>query len=164
MPRTTHFERQTPGVAFRAATEADLPQIITIIEAAYLHYVPILGGRRPRPMDDDHAARIERGETFLLEDAGRPVGVTSMARQGDAMHIFNIAIHPDAQGMGHLRRVLGFAEERGRASGARRLTLFTNGRMTRNRAIYPHVGFTQVHEEDAPGGHTIVFFEKPLGA
>ena len=149
-------------VGFRPALEQDLPIVAAIIEAAYVHYVPILGGRKPRPMMDDHGARIARGETFLLEDDGRPVAVTSMHPEGDAMHIFNIAVHPDAQGQGHLRRVLDFAEVRARATGAARLTLYTNALMERNRAIYPHMGFVEVRQEDAPGGYRIVYFERTL--
>jgi N-acetylglutamate synthase-like GNAT family acetyltransferase len=149
-------------IAFRAAAQEDLPVVAAIIEAAYVHYIPILGGRKPRPMTDDHAARIARGETFLLEDDGRPVAVISMYQEDDAIHIFNIAVHPDEQGRGHLRRVLAFAEEQARAAGMRRLTLFTNALMERNRAIYPHMGFVEVRQEDAPGGYRIVFFERTL--
>jgi N-acetylglutamate synthase-like GNAT family acetyltransferase len=151
------------ALTFRTAVEADLPTVAAIIDAAYVHYIPILGGRKPMPMLDDHAARIARGETFLLEDEGRPVAVTSMHPENDAMHIFNIAVHPDAQGNGHLRRILGFAEERARAARAGRLTLFTNALMERNRAIYPHMGFVETRQEDVPGGYRIVFFERRLG-
>jgi ribosomal protein S18 acetylase RimI-like enzyme len=150
-------------LSFRTAAEADLPIVAAIVDAAYVHYIPILGGRKPRPMIDDHAARIARGETFLLEDAGLPVAVTSMHPEDDAIHIFNIAVHPEAQGVGHLRRILDFAERRARAAGARRLTLFTNALMERNRAIYPHMGFVETRQENAPGGYHIVFFERPVG-
>ena len=150
------------AVKFRVAIENDLPVVTAIVEAAYVHYIPILGGRKPRPMMDDHGARIARGGTFLLEDEGRPVAVASMHPEGDAMPIFNIAVHPDAQGQGHLRRVLDFAEERARAAGAVRLTLYTNALMERNRAIYPHMGFIEVRQEDAPGGYRIVYFERLL--
>lgn len=151
-------------LAFRVATEADLPAIVSIIEAAYSHYIPILGGSRPRPMEDDHPARIDRGETYLLEDGGEPRAVTSMAPEDGAMHIFNIAVHPEAQGNGHLRRILDFAEERARAAGLDRLTLYTNALMERNRAIYPHMGFSEVRQEDVAGGFRVVLFEKPVTA
>lgn len=151
-------------VTFRLATPADIPAIAAVIDAAYRHYIPILGGRKPRPMTDDHAARIARGETWLLEDDGRAVGVTSMFVNGDAVHIFNIAIHPDAQGAGHLRGVFAFAEDMARAAGVNRLTLFTNALMERNRAVYAHLGFVEQREEDAPGGYRIVFMERPLPA
>ena len=147
---------------FRLATPAEIPAVAAIIDAAYGHYIPILGGRKPRPMTDDHAARIERGETYLLEAEGRDVGVTSMSVENGAVHIFNIAVHPDAQGAGHLRSILGFADEMARRHGAPTVTLFTNALMERNRAIYAHLGFAETSEEDVPGGYRIVFMERPV--
>lgn len=148
---------------FRQATADDLPTIARVIDAAYIHYLPVFGGRKPRPMTDDHAARVGRGETWLIEDGGEVIGVTSMHEEDGAMHIFNIAIHPSAQGRGLLHEVFGFAEKLSRASGGTRLTLFTNALMERNRAIYNHLGFREVREEDAPGGYRIVFFERQVG-
>jgi N-acetylglutamate synthase-like GNAT family acetyltransferase len=149
---------------FRLATPSDIPVIAAVIDAAYSHYIPILGGRKPRPMTDDHGARITRGETWLLEANGQTVGVTSLTATSDAVHIFNIAIHPDAQGAGHLRRVFAFAENRAREAGVAKLTLFTNALMERNRLIYAHLGFVEQREEDAPGGYRIVVMERPLRA
>lgn len=150
------------SVTFHRAALADVPAVAAIIDAAYRHYIPVLGGRKPRPMLDDHAARIERGETYLIEVDGDRVGVTSMHHQDDAIHIFNIAILPQAQGRGLLRQVFGFAESKARECGATKLTLFTNALMPRNRAIYTHLGFTEVREEDTPGGYRVIFFERPL--
>jgi N-acetylglutamate synthase-like GNAT family acetyltransferase len=150
------------STTFRRATVSDVPAVAAIIEAAYQHYIPVLGGRKPMPMQDDHAARIARGETWLIDAAGEAVGVTSMHRRDDAIHIFNIAIHPAAQGRGLLRAVFAFAEGQAREGGATKLALFTNALMERNRAIYAHLGFREIREEQAPGGYRIVFLERPL--
>jgi GNAT superfamily N-acetyltransferase len=147
---------------FRPATAADLETIAMVVDAAYAHYIPVLGGRKPRPMTDDHAARVARGETWLIEAGGEVVGVTSMNEEDGALHIFNIAILPSAQGRGLLHAVFDFAEPLARDHGANRLTLFTNALMERNRAIYNHVGFRELRVEDAPGGYRIVFFERPV--
>lgn len=157
--------RTQPGLPvpdIRFATPADIPAVVALIDAAYHHYIPILGGRRPRPMDDDQAARIANGELFLLEEEGRLLGVVTMNPTPDAMHIFNLAVHPDAQGRGLLRRLIGHAESAARARNLPRLTLFTNVAMTTNRAIYAHLGFREVREETTPGGYRIVFMERPL--
>lgn len=148
--------------AIRPATAADLAAVVALIDAAYRHYVPTLGGRRPRPMDDDQAARLAAGELFVLEDEGRLLGVVTMMARADAVHIFNLAVHPEAQGRGLLRLLLGFAEDAARRRNLPRLTLFTNVAMTKNRAIYAHLGFRELHEETAPGGYRIVFMERPL--
>jgi ribosomal protein S18 acetylase RimI-like enzyme len=147
--------------SLRPAKSADIPAVVALIDAAYRHYVPILG-RRPRPMDDDQQARLDNGELFVIDDGGTLLAVLTMTVQPEAVHIFNLAVHPDAQGRGLLRRMLGFAESTARREGKSRLTLYTNAAMTRNRAINAHLGFIETGEHDTPGGYRIVSMERPL--
>ena len=149
-------------VTIRLAEPADVPAVAAVIDAAYAHYIPIIG-RRPRPMDDDHAARISRAQTYLLEDDNGPAGVISIAPRDGAMHVFNLALDPKAQGQGHSKRLLDGAEARARSLGFDRLTLYTHALMTRNRAIYAHLGFTEIRIDDG-GGYDIVFMERPVAA
>src|SRR5690348_6169187 len=135
----------------RPAKSEDLSAVAALIEAAYRHYVPILG-RRPRPMDDDLQARLGNGELFVIEEDGTLLAVLTMMVQPAAVHIFNFAVHPDAQGRGLLRQMLDFAEAAARREDKSKLTLYTNAAMTRNRAIYAHLGFTETGEHDSPGG------------
>ena len=145
----------------RQAGRDDLAAVSGLIDAAYSHYIPIIG-RVPRPMKDDHAARISRGEHFVLEDAGRILGVITLETGcADALHIYNIALHPDAQGRGLLHRLLAFAEDRARLGALHWLTLYTNVVMTRNRAIYAHLGFVELREEESDG-YRIVFMQRPV--
>lgn len=147
--------------AIRRARQDDVAAIAKLVDAAYQHYVPIIG-RKPRPMLDDHAARTERGENYLYLDDDVPLAVIAMAQeQPGALHIFNIAVHPDAQNRGLLRQLLAFAEARARHDGLARLTLYTNQVMTRNRAIYAHLGFVEVGTEQA-NGYSIVFMQRPV--
>jgi ribosomal protein S18 acetylase RimI-like enzyme len=145
----------------RPARAADLPAIVALIDAAYRHYVPIIG-RRPRPMDDDQAARLARGELFVIDDGDALAAVMTAAVQPESLHIFNLAVHPGAQGRGLLRGMLDLAEDLARRAGKPKLTLYTNVAMTRNRQIYAHLGFVELGEHDAPGGYRIVFMERPL--
>jgi ribosomal protein S18 acetylase RimI-like enzyme len=145
----------------RPAKSEDLSAVAALIDAAYRHYVPILG-RRPRPMDDDLQARLGNGELFVIEEDGTLLAVLTMMVQPAAVHIFNFAVHPDAQGRGLLRQMLDFAEAAARREDKSKLTLYTNAAMTRNRAIYAHLGFTETGEHDSPGGYRIVFMERPL--
>jgi ribosomal protein S18 acetylase RimI-like enzyme len=147
----------------RPATAADLPAVVALIDAAYRHYIPILG-RRPRPMDDDQQARLDNGELFVIDEGGALLAVLTMVSQPAAVHIFNLAVHPDAQGRGLLRQMLDFAEATAWREGKSRLKLNTNAVMTRNRAIYTHLGFTETGEHDSPGGYRIVFMERPVEA
>ena len=85
-------------------------------------------------------------------------------KRPDALHIFNIAIDPAAQGSVLLRQLLAFAEQQARALGLGWLTLYTNVAMVRNRAIYNHLGFVELGEELASGGYQIVFMERAVTA
>ena len=145
----------------RPAKSEDLSAVAALIDAAYRHYVPILG-RRPRSMDDDLQARLVNRELFVIEEDVTFLAVLTMMVQPAAVHIFNFAVHPDAQGRGLLRQMLDFAEAAARREDKSKLTLYTNAAMTRNRAIYAHLGFTETGEHDSPGGYRIVFMERPL--
>ena len=68
----------------RKAGPEDLDAVRDVIEAAFAGYVPLIG-RRPAPMEADHAAAIARGEVVV---AGDPViGVTVGRPDGDAWMI-----------------------------------------------------------------------------
>ena len=149
--------------AIRQAEAADQAAIAAVIDAAYSHYIPLIG-RKPRPMLDDYAARIARGEHYVADGAaGLDAVITLTIGRPDALHIFNIAVHPDAQGRGLLRELLAFAESEARARGKTWLTLYTNVAMTANRAIYNHLGFTELGEEEGQG-YRIVFMERVVPA
>jgi N-acetylglutamate synthase-like GNAT family acetyltransferase len=149
--------------AVRLATEGDVRAIAALVDAAYQHYVPVLG-RKPRPMFDDHAARTANGGNFVVDEAGDILAVIALTPEpSGALHIFNIAIRPDAQGRGLLRDLLAFAEAEAHRQGAAMLTLYTNELMTRNRAIYSHLGFAEVGIEQA-NGYNIVFMQRPVPA
>lgn len=145
----------------RPATQADIPAVVALIDAAYRHYIAQIG-RRPRPMDDDQHARLAGGQLFVLDDSGTILGVVTMEIQGEAVHIFNLAVAPEAQGRGLLRELIGFAEDAARRERKPKLTLYTNVVMTKNRAIYAHLGFVETGEHLAPGGYHIVFMERPV--
>ena len=84
------------------AVTNDLPAITTLIEAAYAHYIPILG-REPRPTLDDHAARIGNGEHHVQKAGGEIVAVIALTcGHPNALHMFNIAVDRQAQGKGML--------------------------------------------------------------
>jgi N-acetylglutamate synthase-like GNAT family acetyltransferase len=151
-------------VSIRRAEPADLAVVTTLIDAAYAHYIPIIG-IKPRPMLFDHAERIARGEHHVLEDDGRVEAVITLGSEGreDALHVFNIAVLPDAQGKGQLRALLAFAEAQARATGRSYLTLVTHSLMARNRAIYAHLGFEVLREQDG-GGFVIIAMQRAVPA
>ena len=76
------------------------------------------------------------------------------------MWVDNVAVAPVAQGAGTARRLLEFAEVRAAEMGVPELRLFTHVRMTKNRAIYAHLGWTEVEEITEHGFTRVVLAKK----
>ena len=110
----------------------------------------------------DYAALIDAGELQVLEEAGSPVALIVLRPDAEAIFVENIAVDPQAQGKGHGRALLAFAEDEARRLGLTAIRLYTNAAMTENLAYYPRLGFreTDRREED---GYNRVFFEKRVG-
>lgn len=144
----------------RKARAGEADTIRDIVVAAYRHYVPIIG-RQPGPMVDDYAARIDAGQAWILEEAGRPAGVLVLEDGPDCFLLDNIAIHPDRQGMGLGRLLLDHAEAEARKSGWDRITLYTHALMAANIAIYCKRGFVET-ERRREKGFDRVYMVKPL--
>ncbi|MGH3125821.1 MAG: GNAT family N-acetyltransferase [Streptosporangiaceae bacterium] len=142
----------------RPATLADLPAITALITAAYTRYLTRMD-KPPGPMLRDYGPSVEAGNTWVV---GRPVvGVLTLVPAADHLLIENIALHPDAQGRGLGRSLMGFAEQEAARRGITRLTLFTHEVMTENLAIYGHLGYVEVDRRSEDGYHR-VFMEKQL--
>lgn len=132
-----------------------------LVRRAYAPYIPRMG-KEPAPMLADYGALIAWGQVHVLEENGEAVALIVIYPKDDALFIENIAVDPVAQGKGHGRALLAFAEAEARRLGLKALRLYTNAAMTENLAFYPGRGFreTERREED---GYKRVFFEKPVG-
>jgi ribosomal protein S18 acetylase RimI-like enzyme len=136
--------------AIRLAVPADRSAVEQIVQEAYAPYVPRIG-RKPAPMLDDYAGLIRDQRVHVLEDDPRAIGVLVLIPQGDAMLLDNIAVRPDAHGLGYGRRLLAFAERTAREAGYRQIRLYTNEMMTENIALYSRIGFTETHRAEEKG-------------
>ena len=145
----------------RKAGPADLATLAALVERAYAPWVPLLG-RRPKPMDDDYAARIAAGEAFLLEREGTLAGAIVLVDAPDHLWVDNVAVDPAAQHRGVGRTLLAFAEAEARRRGQAELRLLTNAGMLRNIALYQRLGYVETARE-AVAGTTRVRMAKRLG-
>jgi len=135
----------------RPATTADLPAIAACVEDAYATYIPRMG-KRPAPMDADHAARIASTWVLTGPDAGPDVaGLIVLIPDGGDLMIENVAVSPRHQGHGYGRRLMDFAEDQARERGAPALTLYTNEKMTENLALYARLGFHETGRRTEDG-------------
>ena len=135
----------------RLARAGDLPQIESLVEAAYAKYVPRIG-MRPIPMDDDYAARVERSEAWVLGDVD---ALIVLVPDEEWLLVDNVAVRPDVQGRGLGRRLLAFAEDEALRRGYRELRLYTNEKMTENRALYARLGYEEIDRETITGRHAV---------
>jgi ribosomal protein S18 acetylase RimI-like enzyme len=142
----------------RLARPEDVPAVHALVEEAYAKYVPRIG-MRPLPMDDDYDARVARGEAWVVGD---PIDAVLVLVRGDGyLLVDNVAVRPEVQRRGLGRALLAFAEERARADGFDEIRLYTNEKMTENRALYTRLGYEEIAAETIEGRHA-VWMRKPL--
>jgi ribosomal protein S18 acetylase RimI-like enzyme len=122
------------------AGEADV--LRDVVHAAYAPYVARIG-KPPGPMLDDYARRIADGQAWVLEDAGRIVGILVLEEQADAFLLDNIAVRPECQGSGHGRALMAFAEVEAMRRGWQEIRLYTHVLMTENQALYRRLGYVE---------------------
>ena len=144
----------------RPAVEGDAATVRDIVHASYRHYIARIG-KAPGPMLDDYALRIANGQAWVLELAGRIIGVLVLEAHADGFLLDNIAVSPDAQRGGHGRALIEFAEEEARRRGYRRICLYTHALMTENQALYRHLGFVETGRMTEKGFDR-VYMAKPL--
>ena len=146
----------------RPAGPRDLAAVEAIVRSAYAPYVPLIG-REPGPMLDDYAALIGQGYVYVLSDERGISAILVLVPEEHAMLLDNVAVRPDAQGRGHGRALIGFAERMARERGLGAIRLYTNEAMTENVALYGRMGFVETHRAEEHGFRR-VYMTKRLDA
>lgn len=127
----------------RPARPEDADAARQLVLDAYGRYVARMG-KPPGPMLDDYDRRIADGQAWVLEKDGRLAGVLVLEdAPGGALLLDNVAVAPSAQGNGHGRALMAFAEEEARRRGCTELRLYTNVLMVENIALYGRLGFQE---------------------
>jgi len=132
-----------------------------IAEQAYAAYLDRMDGQRPAPMDEDYAALVGDAEAWVAEADGEVVGFLILVPGSESMLLDGVAIRPSHQGRGLGGRLLTLAEERARAAGHTRISLYTNEAMVENQRLYERTGYVETHRA-RDHGFARVFYEKPL--
>ncbi|MFG3267506.1 GNAT family N-acetyltransferase [Streptomyces bobili] len=153
----------------RPATQADVPAVKTVTDAAFRHYIERIGVV-PQPMEADHTANVAAGKVFVTGDPVIGLVVVEEFRGHEAdgadrstghLLLDSIAVHPDAHGTGVGRRLLHFVDAHARALGLREVRLCTNALMWENQRIYPRYGY-EVVERRVDGPYDRVHYRKRL--
>ncbi|WP_406208726.1 GNAT family N-acetyltransferase [Kitasatospora sp. NBC_01560] len=121
MPETTRDAAQpeAPGLAFRAATEADVPALVALVESAYrgdasragwTTEADLLDGQRTDVEGVTAAVTHAEGVVLLAEQGGELLACCQLERRGEHAYFGMFAVGPGRQGGGVGRAVLAEAE------------------------------------------------------
>jgi N-acetylglutamate synthase-like GNAT family acetyltransferase len=144
----------------RRADAADVGAMCELARQAYQLYVERIG-RQPAPMTADYDRVVEKGHAWVALHADRVVGLLVLEPAGDHVLLENLAVLPQAQGLGVGSQLLQLAEEQARAHGLRQVRLYTNEAMSENLDYYPRRGYRETHRATRDGFRR-VFFSKDL--
>ncbi len=147
-------------MTIRPALHDEARTVRDAVHAAYAHYVARIG-KPPGPMLDDYPQRIADGQAWVLEDAGRIVGILVLEETPAGLLLDNIAVLPDCQGKGYGRALIEFAESEARRLGHEEIRLYTHVLMTENISLYRRVGFVET-ERVSEKGYERVYMTKRL--
>jgi GNAT superfamily N-acetyltransferase len=144
----------------RRATEADVAAVTELVDAAYRHYVPRIGGL-PGPMTADYRRVIAEREVTVAVADGSVAGLIVLAETPEGFCIENVAVHPSHQGRRLGRALLAFAEQEARRAGFGSIYLYTHEKMTENLALYGRLGYVE-YDRRPVTGFSLVFLRKQL--
>ena len=147
-------------IAIRKAVPGDSEIVVSITDAAYAKYVPLIG-REPQPMTADYHKILAEHHVWIVWIDEYPAGVLVLMHEPDAMLIYSVAIAPAYQKRGLGRRLLAWAESEARQAGYAHIRLFTNALMEANIALYTRLGYVET-ERQPFHELTIVHMRKPL--
>ena len=102
-------------------------------------------------MLDDYGVLIERERVYVAEHGGAVQGILVLIPEQHSMLLDNVAVAPEAQGLGLGRRLLEFAEHNAIVRGYRSIRLYTNELMTENIALYFRIGYSETHRSEKKG-------------
>jgi GNAT superfamily N-acetyltransferase len=146
----------------RPARPEEAEAVGALVEAAFSRHIAAVG-RRPAPMDDDHAARIAQGQQYVADgdEPGTLAASIALVEENGYLVVNNVAVAPDRQRQGHGRALLAFAEDEARRRGLPEIRLHTHARMADNLIMYPRLGYVEARRESR-GGFDRVLFVKTL--
>ena len=158
-PLCLALERMDKEPEIRKARLCDVSAIQNCVEAAYQHYINRIG-KPPGPMLDDYAEVIEHHKVFVAETENI-VGVLVLIQKSIGVLLDNIAVHPEQQGKGLGKRLINLAETETRASGFKKLDLYTHECMGENIELYKSLGYTETERKEEQG-YNRVYMQKCL--
>ena len=144
----------------RRAEADDAASVASCAAEAFRHYIPRLG-LTPIPMTKDYGEAIANAQVWVATQHGETIAALVLDVTGEGFLIDVIAVQPRHQGTGVGRALLRLAEDEALRQGHDSIYLFTNEKMTENRALYERIGYVE-YKRLALAERTRVFLRKPL--
>ncbi|HEX6289762.1 MAG TPA: GNAT family N-acetyltransferase [Herpetosiphonaceae bacterium] len=131
-------------VQIREATEADIPQIVEVIRAAFAEYDGRLDPPSSAQARTVEATRRElaRGSAIVALLDGAIVGCVFYFAYADHMYFSRLAVLSAYRGRGFARRLIVAVEDRSRVVGLSRVRLSVRLALPELRAAYERLGYT----------------------
>jgi len=152
-------ECQNPAL-IQLATSDDLKNIQHCARKAYTKYIERMG-REPAPMNADFAKQITLGQIHIALYESNFSGYIVFYREGDHLHLENVAVIPSYEGKGIGKSLINFAEQTARQEDLSAVELYTNEAMTENLIMYPKLGYIEVDRKQQDGFNR-VFYRKSV--
>jgi N-acetylglutamate synthase-like GNAT family acetyltransferase len=153
---------ETTWGEIRQARPDEADAIRALVRRAYAKWVTTIG-IEPKPMRADYVRALAEHEIWAIDGMRGCVALIELKPEPDHLLIVNVAVDPGHQGRGLGRRLLDFAEQEAKRLGLPELRLYTNIRMSENRALYTARGYRETHQEQR-GEYLIVHMAKPISA
>jgi GNAT superfamily N-acetyltransferase len=144
----------------RRADAHDAASVATCAVKAFRHYIPRLG-LTPIPVTKDYGAAIANAQVWVATQQGQTIAALVLDVTDEGFLIDVIAVLPQHQGTGVGRALLELAEREALRQGHDSIYLFTNEKMTENRALYERIGYVE-YKRLCLAERTRVFLRKPL--
>ena len=153
MPRT---------VTIRLATLGDLAAVGNCATQAYGIYVERIG-RKPAPMVAGFAVQIDAGMVHVAYCNAKIIGYVVAYRRADHLHVENVAVDPDDQGMGTGRQLMAFAEALAEQSELQAIELYTHEKMVENQGFYHRLGYREI-DRRRENGFDRIYYRKEIAS
>lgn len=144
----------------RRANASDAASVAACAIEAFRHYIPRLG-LTPIPMTKDYGAAIANAQVWVATQQDEAIAALVLDVTNEGFLVDVIAVRPEHQGTGVGRALLELAEREALRQGHDSIHLFTNEKMTENRALYERIGYVE-YKRLALAERTRVFLRKPL--
>lgn len=151
---------EAPRWTLRRAEAADAEAIRDCAIAAFSVYLPRLP-IVPLPMSKDYASAIELQQVWVAADAAEIAAALVLDITDEGFLVDVIAVRPRHQGSGAGRALLELAEREALRQGFDSIYLFTNEKMSENRALYARIGYVE-YRRLVLENRTRVFLRKAL--